>query len=866
MVFGPDGQLYIAARNNRILRMVDSPSSSNTAQIFANTSSEPKYLAFDQNGTLYVTLAENIVERYSSGSALSRMNFLPVINGDIDVGPDGLLTAITGDSSNGYSVMRYNTTAQSQNVVLPNAVSYWALNSSSVDSVGGNSGTGSNFFYDAGIYGNSIHFFDSTNSFLNLGSNSSLNVPGSSTWSTWFNVDYFDVQTSYLIADVASSNTTLSQGSLTLSTSNVLSWRQSTNTSSSDGSVTANAAVNNNQWYHVAVVRDDAAKTVKMYLNGTLVGASTYTGTVISAPATKKLGSAGTGVSASGFAGRMDETVFFNRALSVLEVQEIAKASGYVAATSAIQVSLNASIGTQFASFPVNSQPTSLGFAPNGRLYVRVDDLTNSQINRTIGYDWSSGSVVQTVSQPDSISGPSYMSFSPSVELSAVGVSASNAIVRGDWLVLSNSLANSSRVTLQASDLPGQFGTSKTTQLAVDFSNNSTSTIQGKLYTDANHDGIMQSTEQGVEGIVVYADSDGDSQLDSNEVFSLTDSQGNYLLTGVPQSINARIIRSQLASPGAWQSNTAPTVPGTQSVASGVNLGLVRMIQIGADLITTEGTSIPFSGLIQPLSSGLAMEYRWEVRKNGVLLSSGPSGVGNGPIQTNFTFTPSDNGIFEVSLYASLASNPATILFRDSTQVTVGNVAPQNLQISGAPVSPLEGQLIQLTASFSDPGTGDQFNYAWNVTRNGQAVAGLVLNQSTLQFTPDDQSVYVVKLTVTDDDGASSIATPITLNVGNVAPVVSVIGAPSSAIEGGIISLTGGVTDIDYNDLYPDRKAQFSFQWTVTRNGLPYPVANALTKDLVFSPNDEGTYVVSFIATDNSNATSSPPASRRYQC
>src|SRR6185436_9839413 len=46
--------------------------------------------------------------------------------------------------------------------------------------------------------------------------------------------------------------------------------------------------------FHVAVVRDDSAKTVTMYVNSQVDGTATYTGSVINLQGNKRLGVGGT--------------------------------------------------------------------------------------------------------------------------------------------------------------------------------------------------------------------------------------------------------------------------------------------------------------------------------------------------------------------------------------------------------------------------------------------------------------------------------------------------------------------------------------------------------------------------------------------
>ena len=59
-----------------------------------------------------------------------------------------------------------------------------------------------------------------------------------------------------------------------------------------------------------------------------------------------------------------------------------------------------------------------------------------------------------------------------------------------------------------------------------------------------------------------------------------------------------------------------------------------------------------------------------------------------------------------------------------STLVTVKNVAPSNVTISGAPASSPEGTPISLPGNFADLGTGNTWTYDWTITDNGVPYTG----------------------------------------------------------------------------------------------------------------------------------------------
>ena len=121
----------------------------------------------------------------------------------------------------------------------------------------------------------------------------------------------------------------------------------------------------------------------------------------------------------------------------------------------------------------------------------------------------------------------------------------------------------------------------------------------------------------------------------------------------------------------------------------------------------------------------------------------------------------------------------------DGLAVTVNNVAPQNLMISG-PTSANEGSSITLTASATDPaGLNDPLTYSWNITRNSSAY--LQISGASITFAVPDNGSYVATVTVDDGDGGVANQSR-TIAVANVAPTAT-FSAPASVDEGSPLTL-----------------------------------------------------------------------------
>src|SRR5207248_23834 len=111
-------------------------------------------------------------------------------------------------------------------------------------------------------------------------------------------------------------------------------------------------------------------------------------------------------------------------------------------------------------------------------------------------------------------------------------------------------------------------------------------------------------------------------------------------------------------------------------------------------------------------------------------------------------------------------------------------------------------------------------------------------NHQYLDDNPSGTSsdIYTVSVTA----GAASASQNIT--VSNVAPTAAIVGAPGSTPEGTGISLTSSVSD-------PGSLDSFVYAWSVTKNGNAYASGSAAS--FSFTPNDNGTYVVSLTVTDD---------------
>jgi parallel beta-helix repeat protein len=231
------------------------------------------------------------------------------------------------------------------------------------------------------------------------------------------------------------------------------------------------------------------------------------------------------------------------------------------------------------------------------------------------------------------------------------------------------------------------------------------------------------------------------------------------------------------------------------------------------------------------------------------------------PTTTTHTYVDGPNDWVITATAATTVGNASA----NTVSVTVNNVAPTS-PINGYVATSNEGTQLSFTSNLYDPaGANDTYSYLWTVKRNGVNYAVVNNSNSSFSFTPNDNGSYVVTLQVSDEDGGSSSVSTPSIDVQNVAPVAASVGASSGPYtEGSAITATFGASDVGPVD---QDVVGLTFEFWITKNGNSWigssgnPVAyNATvtlagTRTVTFVPNDNGTYVVHFRATDQDGAS-----------
>ncbi|MGI6414698.1 MAG: PKD domain-containing protein [Thermoguttaceae bacterium] len=260
--------------------------------------------------------------------------------------------------------------------------------------------------------------------------------------------------------------------------------------------------------------------------------------------------------------------------------------------------------------------------------------------------------------------------------------------------------------------------------------------------------------------------------------------------------------------------NVAPTITLASAAETGTEGQAIFLTALASDA----------AGVVDPVS------LSWTVARGGQRIRSG-----NG---NSAEFTPEDSGVYEVIFAASDDDGGHTELVHT---IDVANVAPA-IDSLDAPAAVNEGSAIVATAKASDPSLADYpLTFSWTVIFGESQV--FTSFGPVLDFTPGDNGIYQVWLTVSDKDGGSQ-SEKITVNVVNLPPVVDA-GTNQAVNEGDEVTLSGTYADAGTADTH-------MILWSF---GDGTTAAGTLTPIHVYA--DNGSYTVTLTVTDDDGVTMS---------
>lgn len=175
-----------------------------------------------------------------------------------------------------------------------------------------------------------------------------------------------------------------------------------------------------------------------------------------------------------------------------------------------------------------------------------------------------------------------------------------------------------------------------------------------------------------------------------------------------------------------------------------------------------------------------------------------------------------------------------------------------------------DGKILATGTSDSNGSSGDFATVRYNVDGtadttfgNGGAVVtdfgSIVDNANAIAVSPTGRIIIAGGTTFTSGQpgfilqafGFTASATPVTVSVTDVAPVITLINVPANSLEGVTVSASANIVDFT--------PANLTNTWAVTKNGAAFTAGTGTA--ITFTPNDNGTYVLTFTSNDIGGAS-----------
>jgi len=213
--------------------------------------------------------------------------------------------------------------------------------------------------------------------------------------------------------------------------------------------------------------------------------------------------------------------------------------------------------------------------------------------------------------------------------------------------------------------------------------------------------------------------------------------------------------------------------------------------------------------------------------------SIAPSAICTFTIRFSPTTTGSFSDTFDIP---SNDSDENRVIITVNGTGTINNPPSAN---TGGPYTGIEGQALTLNASSSSDSDGSIVLYEWDINNDG--TYDYSSSSSTQSHTYSQQGTFTIKLRVTDNLGAATVATT-TANISDTSPTANFTGSPTN----GAIPLTVNFTNSSTGYDQP-----LSYKWDFDNNGT----VDSIAQNPSYTYTTPGTYTIKLTVTDFDGST-----------
>ncbi|TWT82470.1 PKD domain protein [Planctomycetes bacterium CA13] len=347
---------------------------------------------------------------------------------------------------------------------------------------------------------------------------------------------------------------------------------------------------------------------------------------------------------------------------------------------------------------------------------------------------------------------------------------------------------------------------------------------------------VLTDSDKPIEGVVVFGDENNNEMRDAGEPFTTTLSDGSYRLF-VGDRSNVRLENQSHwieATPELYRINN-----NSPNLAMDLDFTVTETIVVNSVDRAREGDLVTFTAsFASPLTNG---KFAWSV-------AGGSFSTDGADDEASFSFTPDNGGFYTITLIYTAEDKEYEI----RRNVVVDDIAP--IADAGDSVTIPEGHLQLTRPIIVDPGSD-----TWNVTidyGNGEIAKPIEVDQReiTLDQIYRDTGVYIVMVTVSNDEGSSTDSFMVTVESSQ--PTVEINPPTSDVVQGQLTSVDVRVVD---STLQANRFVwDFTIDWgdgtvesiadQMAFSGSSERIATGMPQHFYSS---EGTYTVVLTITDD---------------